>query len=456
MYSKITNPKTGRRVSIKSRLGKKIIRNYLNFLVGGATPNPDGSNFYEILGVKSGHTCKQIKKIGRKAMRTYHPDKPGNDDAGAADIYAKISRAVEVLRNSELRNIYDQSLATGATHSEALKAVSEGEETAAADMHGVGSDAAEVRWNREFAEMGSPELNIWELQVGQQDEEGAEAAQEGITLHDAIYLRWTIKWPEAAAAHRQIGLHVRILGEEGARRFDTLIANDAWMSQLHADVGELQQRLQTMPPSTPPQHLRAAYNEWKEYRISQGETVLRSPDADSGGGSSASSSSSASKAAPSSSSSGSKTASSSSASSAAAADTFSLESLSRSMDKALAEAPRPRIRKDKIFRVPHHPCALKLFATPAANWSCNNCGTIQPPGTKMIGCRSYDYDLCLNCFNGWRISVGGVQYRSFGAAYAAPSSNSAVGRGPCGLCNNKGEEGNCRACGLPPTRSGGY
>ena len=35
MYSKIVNPKTGRRVSITSRLGKEILRNYLSILVGG-------------------------------------------------------------------------------------------------------------------------------------------------------------------------------------------------------------------------------------------------------------------------------------------------------------------------------------------------------------------------------------------------------------------------------------
>ena len=35
MYSKIVNPKTGRRVSITSRLGKEILRNYLSVLVGG-------------------------------------------------------------------------------------------------------------------------------------------------------------------------------------------------------------------------------------------------------------------------------------------------------------------------------------------------------------------------------------------------------------------------------------
>ena len=36
MYSKIVNPKTGRRVSVKSMLGKNILRNYLLILSGGA------------------------------------------------------------------------------------------------------------------------------------------------------------------------------------------------------------------------------------------------------------------------------------------------------------------------------------------------------------------------------------------------------------------------------------
>ena len=36
MYSKIENPLTGRRVSINGKLGRSILRNYLNVLNGGA------------------------------------------------------------------------------------------------------------------------------------------------------------------------------------------------------------------------------------------------------------------------------------------------------------------------------------------------------------------------------------------------------------------------------------
>tara|TARA_B110000208_G_C11743521_1_gene420821 strand:- start:835 stop:1134 length:300 start_codon:yes stop_codon:yes gene_type:complete len=35
MYSKIINPKTGRKVNVNGRLGKSIIRNYIVFVNGG-------------------------------------------------------------------------------------------------------------------------------------------------------------------------------------------------------------------------------------------------------------------------------------------------------------------------------------------------------------------------------------------------------------------------------------
>ena len=42
MYSKITNPKTGTQVSIKSKLGQRILRNYLNVLSGGSRTDGEG------------------------------------------------------------------------------------------------------------------------------------------------------------------------------------------------------------------------------------------------------------------------------------------------------------------------------------------------------------------------------------------------------------------------------
>ena len=37
MYKKIINPETGRKVSINGKLGKTILRHYINVLQGGVT-----------------------------------------------------------------------------------------------------------------------------------------------------------------------------------------------------------------------------------------------------------------------------------------------------------------------------------------------------------------------------------------------------------------------------------
>lgn len=49
MYSKIVHPTTGRKVSVKSRLGKRILRNYLFILSGGAASSSDCSSCLEAI-----------------------------------------------------------------------------------------------------------------------------------------------------------------------------------------------------------------------------------------------------------------------------------------------------------------------------------------------------------------------------------------------------------------------
>ena len=40
MFLKITNPETNRKIQINTRLGRRIIRNYINRLSGGAGQMP--------------------------------------------------------------------------------------------------------------------------------------------------------------------------------------------------------------------------------------------------------------------------------------------------------------------------------------------------------------------------------------------------------------------------------
>jgi len=62
-------------------------------------------DFYKVLGVKRRATHKEIKKAYRQKSLEFHPDK--NKQEGAAEKFAEISRAYEVLSDDEKREIYN-------------------------------------------------------------------------------------------------------------------------------------------------------------------------------------------------------------------------------------------------------------------------------------------------------------------------------------------------------------
>lgn len=64
------------------------------------------ADFYQILGLSRDATAKEIKKAYRKKSLEYHPDK--NKEEGAAEKFAEISRAYEVLSDDEKKPIYDR------------------------------------------------------------------------------------------------------------------------------------------------------------------------------------------------------------------------------------------------------------------------------------------------------------------------------------------------------------
>jgi curved DNA-binding protein CbpA len=67
-------------------------------------------NLYEILGVKSNATLKEIKKRHKILAKQYHPDKnPGNKDS--EEQFKKMQAAYETLSDDLKRNNYDASFA---------------------------------------------------------------------------------------------------------------------------------------------------------------------------------------------------------------------------------------------------------------------------------------------------------------------------------------------------------
>src|SRR5574337_1483615 len=64
-------------------------------------------DYYEVLGIRSGASDKEIKQAYRRLARKYHPDVNPNNKAAEAK-FKEITEAYEVLSDPAKRGQYDQ------------------------------------------------------------------------------------------------------------------------------------------------------------------------------------------------------------------------------------------------------------------------------------------------------------------------------------------------------------
>ncbi len=65
-------------------------------------------NLYKILGIERTDDHHVIKRAYKKSVKHYHPDK--NKDKDTVEIFQKIQKAYEILKNEELKTAYDLHL----------------------------------------------------------------------------------------------------------------------------------------------------------------------------------------------------------------------------------------------------------------------------------------------------------------------------------------------------------
>ena len=104
MYSKITHPVTGREVSIKSRLGKRILHKYLNFMKGGSSSDSEESEY------TVEEAWESLRNWRRNEENTWALDALQDDDSSFNKEYLYDNLEEQVLYHDHGHELYTDDI----------------------------------------------------------------------------------------------------------------------------------------------------------------------------------------------------------------------------------------------------------------------------------------------------------------------------------------------------------
>ena len=108
MYTEITDPKTGKLVSIHSKAGKQIIQNYINFLNGGAVVAAAAAVAANPVAIAAGG-CVALLAGGAWVLRYYRRRDRPDEVVGVAQLATGLLPAPLLDEQAELRRVLQEA-----------------------------------------------------------------------------------------------------------------------------------------------------------------------------------------------------------------------------------------------------------------------------------------------------------------------------------------------------------
>ncbi|KAJ3086408.1 hypothetical protein HK102_013186 [Quaeritorhiza haematococci] len=144
-------------------------------------------DYYELLGVEYNSTEKEIAKAYRQKSLKCHPDKVGSDNVEAVELFHKLSKGYDILRDPVAKLDYDKKIKERAAKKAQLQAMDSKRRKVREDLE-TREAAAKKQKQEQAAEQARRTAEVYSLReqgirkIREQEEEQRRKAQEAASV----------------------------------------------------------------------------------------------------------------------------------------------------------------------------------------------------------------------------------------------------------------------------------